>query len=95
MASSTGVEAPEPAPPSGDLKLVITDDGDADTPDDRLVTYADFAELTLDQVESDKHLGKTVGIWSDRKLKLGKNADPEAYVERAKELAGQSDDRGQ
>lgn len=79
------VEEPE----RGDLRLTITDDGAAGTPTSRLVTYADFAEFTLAQVESDRYLGKTVGIWSDRKLKLGDNVNPDDYVERAKELAGQ------
>ena len=36
------------------------------TPKQRTITYEDFAAFTLEQVNSDKYIGKAVGIYSDQ-----------------------------
>jgi hypothetical protein len=36
-----------------------------ETPPARVVTYEDFANFTLAQVDSDEYLGRPVGIYSD------------------------------
>lgn len=45
------------------------------SPKQRMITYADFAGFVLDQVASDQYLGATVGVYSDRLLQFGQNAD--------------------
>ncbi len=58
-------------PAKHDLKFSV----DQESPKGRMVSYADFAEFVLDQADSRKYLGKTVGIYSDRELKFGVTAD--------------------
>jgi putative NADH-flavin reductase len=47
------------------LQLLASTQGRIPTPKRTIVTYADFASFTVDQVSSDAYLGKTVGIYSD------------------------------
>lgn len=56
-------------PAREDLKIVV----DADAPDLRLITYADFAKFILDNINSTQYTGHTVGIYSDRQLQYGVN----------------------
>jgi putative NADH-flavin reductase len=61
------------------------------SPKAKMITYADFAEFVLDQVQSPQHLGDAVGMFSDRVLKFGKNVDFEALAQdalKAREVAG-------
>ena len=48
-------------PARDDLQFNTT----GDTPPARTITYPDFAEFVLDQVNSDEYLGRAVGIYSD------------------------------
>ena len=53
-------------PARHNIKIVESKQGRAVlTPKRTIVTYADFAAWTLDQVESDAHVGMTMGIYSD------------------------------
>ena len=58
-----------PEPARNDLKIVV----DADAPELRLITYTDFAAFILDEVESARHVGRVVGLYSDRQLEYGVN----------------------
>ncbi len=87
MVFDSGVEAivlrpgfmvEEPA--RGDMK--ITTQGD--TPESRIITYADFAAFILQQTDSDEYIGEALGMFSDTKLQFGVNVDFEAEVEKAK-----------
>jgi hypothetical protein len=53
------------------------------TPKQRTITYEDFAEFTLAQVDSDQYLNKAVGIYSDKIM------DPAAEVKKFLELQRQ------
>lgn len=63
-------------PATGDILLTV----DAETPNRRIITYADFAAFILDQVESPKYVGHTVGIYSATEMDLseGGNIDYDA-----------------
>ena len=61
------------------------------SPKERMITYADFAEFVLDQVQSEEYVGDAVGIFSDRVLRFGENVDFEALAQdalKAREAAG-------
>jgi putative NADH-flavin reductase len=81
-------------PAYGNIKLAV----DSETPKQPLITYADFAAFILDQVESEKYLGTTVGVYSDRKMEFGKNVDlaaeeakrMESYQQLQMDLAAES-----
>jgi uncharacterized protein YbjT (DUF2867 family) len=62
-----------------DLKLSIH----APSPPGRIVSTPDFAALLVRQAVSDEHLGKTVGIYSDRDLRFGQNANYEELAKKA------------
>jgi putative NADH-flavin reductase len=70
-------------PARNDVRLSV----DADSPKGRMMTYADFAAFVLAQVNSDEHLGHTVGLYTDRILKFGENADFEKLAKEAAEKA--------
>ncbi|UCG72291.1 MAG: NAD(P)H-binding protein [Chromatiales bacterium] len=67
-------------PARGDLKVSVN----TDSPKQTMLTFADFAAFVLDQVEGDQYLNTTVGLYSDRKLQWGENADFEKLAEQAK-----------
>ena len=81
-------------PAYGNIKLAV----DTETPKQPLITYADFAAFILDQIESNKYLGTTVGVYSDRKMEFGKNVDlaaeeakrMESYRQLQMDLAAES-----
>jgi putative NADH-flavin reductase len=56
-------------PARQDLKIIV----DGQTPELRLITYADFAMFILDEVASEQHIGHAVGLYSDRQLEYGVN----------------------
>ncbi len=58
-------------PAYANIKLAV----DSETPKQPLITYADFAAFILGQLESDRYLGSTVGVYSDRRMEFGKNVD--------------------
>lgn len=58
-----------PEPARQDLKIVV----DAQAPELRLITYADFALFILDEVAAAQHVGHAVGLYSDRQLEYGVN----------------------
>jgi putative NADH-flavin reductase len=58
-----------PEPPRDDLKIIV----DADAPHFTLITYTDFAQWILDELQSDEYTGTVVGIYSDRTLQYGVN----------------------
>jgi nucleoside-diphosphate-sugar epimerase len=58
-------------PARHDLKFAVNQD----SPKQRMLTYADFAAFVLDQVEGNAYLDSTVGVYTDRVLQFGKNAD--------------------
>jgi putative NADH-flavin reductase len=47
-------------PATGDILLTV----DTETPNRRIITYADFAAFILDQVESPQYVGHIVGVYS-------------------------------
>ncbi|MEO8444617.1 MAG: NAD(P)H-binding protein [Gammaproteobacteria bacterium] len=57
----------------------------ADSPKGTMLSYADFGAFVLQQVRSDKYLGTSVGLHTDRQLKFGENADFEKLAKEAKE----------
>ena len=64
----------------GDLKVAVN----TDSPKQRMLTFADFAAFVLDQVKGDQYLNTTVGLYSDRQLEWGQNADFEQLAEQSK-----------
>ena len=70
-------------PARHDLVLAV----DQDSPKQRMITYADFGGFVVAQVRSDKYLGRTVGVSSDRELQFGKNANFEEMAREALERA--------
>lgn len=66
-------------PAHNDLKLSIN----TSSPTGRIVSTPDFAALLVRQAVSDEHLGKTVGIYSDRDLRFGQNANYEELAKKA------------
>lgn len=70
-------------PARGDVKLSVN----VDSPKGRMMTYADFAAFVLAQVADDAHLDQTIGLYTDRILKFGENADLDKLAEEAAEKA--------
>jgi len=58
---------------------------DADSPKGTMMSYEDFGAFVLAQASTDEHLGHTVGLYTDRQLKFGENADFEKLAKEAKE----------
>ncbi len=58
---------------------------DTDSPKGTMMSYADFGAFVLAQATTDEHLGHTVGLYTDRQLKFGENADFEKLAKDAKE----------
>ena len=50
-----------------------------------MMTYADFGAFVLEQVSGNQYLGSSVGMYTDRPLKFGENADFEKLSKEAKE----------
>jgi putative NADH-flavin reductase len=55
------------------------------SPKGTMMSYADFGAVVLAQAATDEHLGHTVGLYTDRQLKFGENADFEKLAKEAKE----------
>lgn len=70
-------------PRRGDVRLSVN----VDSPKGTMMTYTDFAAFVLDQASDDRHLGQTVGLYTDRILQFGVNAD---FDELAREAAGKA-----
>jgi len=68
-------------PARNDVRLSI----DADSPKGSMMTYADFGAFVLAQVTADQYLGRAVGMYTDRTLKFGENADFGKMAKEAKE----------
>lgn len=58
-----------------------------DSPKGRMMTFADFGAFVLAQAGSDEYLDQTVGMYTDRVLQFGKNADFEKLAKEAAEKA--------
>ena len=56
-------------PATGDILLTV----DTETPNRRIITYADFAAFILDQVESPQYEGHIVGIYSATEMDFSKD----------------------
>jgi len=67
-------------PPGRDYKLSV----DADSPKGTMLSYADFGAFVLRQVTGNEYLGSSVGMYTDRQLKFGENADFEKLAREAK-----------
>lgn len=76
MILRPGLMLTEPA--YGNIRLAV----DVETPGQRVITYADFAAFILDQIESSKFVGRTVGVYSDRKIEFGGTVDLAAEQEK-------------
>lgn len=68
-------------PKQGNYKLSVN----ADSPKGTMLSYADFGGFVLEQTTSDKYLGDSVGLYTDRQLRFGQNADFEKLAKDAKE----------
>ncbi|MBN8280807.1 MAG: NAD(P)H-binding protein [Gammaproteobacteria bacterium] len=68
-------------PARNDVRLSI----DADSPKGSMMTYADFGAFVLAQADGREHLGQAVGMYTDRPLKFGQNADFQKLAKEAKE----------
>jgi putative NADH-flavin reductase len=55
------------------------------SPKGSMLSYADFGAFVLAQAKSDEYLGDAVGLYTDRQLKFGENADFEKLAKEAKE----------
>lgn len=69
-------------PLRGDLEVAV----DELTPKGRMLTYADFGQFVVAQVKGNSYLNKTVGLYSERELQWGKNADFDALAKEAEAL---------
>ena len=68
-------------PARKDYKLSVN----ANSPKGTMMTYADFGAFVLEQVSGNQYLGSSVGMYTDRPLKFGENADFEKLAKEAKE----------
>jgi len=68
-------------PARKDYKLSV----DTNSPKGSMMTYADFGAFVLEQVSGKQYLGSSVGMYTDRPLKFGENADFEKLSKEAKE----------
>lgn len=55
------------------------------SPKGTMMTYADFGAFVLEQVSGNQYLGSSVGMYTDRPLRFGENADFEKLAKEAKE----------
>ena len=58
---------------------------DKDSPKGTMMSYADFGAFVLEQVTSNRYLGSSVGLYTNRQLRFGENADFEKMAKEAKE----------
>jgi len=72
-------------PARNDLKFAVNEN----SPRQRMLTYEDFAAFVLDQVAGSQYLGATVGVYTDRLLQFGQNADFEKLTQQMQEKARQ------
>jgi putative NADH-flavin reductase len=68
-------------PARKDYKLSVN----TNSPKGTMMTYADFGAFVLGQVAGNQYLGSSVGMYTDRPLKFGENADFEKLSKEAKE----------
>ncbi|MEQ1801412.1 MAG: NAD(P)H-binding protein [Gammaproteobacteria bacterium] len=68
-------------PARRDYKLSVN----ASSPKGTMLSYADFGGFVLGQVTGNQYLGSSVGMYTDRQLKFGENADFEKLAKEAKE----------
>ncbi len=68
-------------PARKDYKLSV----DTNSPKGTMMTYADFGAFVLEQVSGNRYLGSSVGMYTDRPLRFGENADLEKLAKEAKE----------
>ncbi|MEO8225170.1 MAG: NAD(P)H-binding protein [Gammaproteobacteria bacterium] len=68
-------------PARGNYQLAVN----TDSPKGTMLSYADFGAFVLEQVTSDKFLGASVGLHTDRQLKFGENADFKKLAREAKD----------
>lgn len=68
-------------PARGNYQLAVN----SDSPKGTMLSYADFGAFVLEQVASDRYLGTSVGLHTDRQLKFGENADFKKLAKEAKE----------
>lgn len=68
-------------PARQDFKLSVN----ANSPKGTMMTYADFGAFVLAQVSGNQYLGTSVGLYTDRQLKFGQNADLDKLAKEAKE----------
>ncbi len=68
-------------PARKDFKLSV----DANSPKGTMMSYADFGAFVLAQVTGSEYLGSSVGMYTDRQLKFGENADLGKLAREAKE----------
>jgi uncharacterized protein YbjT (DUF2867 family) len=68
-------------PARKDYKLSVN----SNSPKGTMMTYADFGAFVLDQATGNQYLGAAVGMYTDRQLKFGENADFEKLAKEAKE----------
>jgi nucleoside-diphosphate-sugar epimerase len=68
-------------PAHKDYKLSVN----TTSPKGTMLSYADFGAFVLAQVTGDEYLGDSVGMYTDRQLKFGQNADFEKLAKEAKE----------
>lgn len=68
-------------PARKDYKLSVN----TTSPKGTMLTYADFGAFVLAQVTGDDYIGDSVGMYTDRELKFGQNADFEKMAKEAKE----------
>ena len=74
-------------PARGDLLVSV----DVDSPKQRMLTYADFAAFVLDQVQDQAYVGRTVGLYSERRLQWGGNADFDELAEEAAKVRAEAE----
>ena len=68
-------------PARGNVLITVDDE----TPNRRIITYADFAAFILDLVESRKYVGNIVGVYSDTVIDFNSNIDFEAEAKKLKQ----------
>ena len=74
-------------PPRGNLLLTVN----TETPNRRIIMYPDFAAIILDQLASDKHLGDTIGVYSETTMDQVENVDFESAVKKLKAIKAEVD----
>jgi len=74
-------------PPRGNLLLTVN----TETPNRRIIMYPDFAAIILDQVDSDAHLGDTIGVYSETTMDQVENVDFESAVKKLKAIKAEVD----